>query len=190
MIAASDIARCATTTVTGVFARHTSLKIQRLSGSRAGGRWGPPAGFSVLYLGRPEDSVVVEAYRHLVEATEGMTGSAVGPRRLWMCEVAVTNILDLRLPANLDILNVTSDALSTAPRDYEVTQAIAIAAHQLELHGILAPAATGLGETLALFEQHLPDDEYPVVIQQSIWDTLPVDPRRNRVRPREQSEQI
>lgn len=107
-----------------------------------------------------------------------------------MCEVAVTNILDLRLPANLDILNVTSDALSTAPRDYEVTQAIAIAAHQLELHGILAPAATGLGETLALFEQHLPDDEYPVVIQQSIWDTLPVDPRRNRVRPREQSEQI
>jgi RES domain-containing protein len=178
VISPSDIARCQTTSVAGIFERHTSLKINKLVGSRAGGRWGPTGTFPVLYLGRPQASVIVEAYRHLVEATEGMTSSAVGPRRLWSCEVAVTNVLDLRIPESLDLLGLSPSGLTTSPRDYVETQAVAIAAHQLELHGIIAPAATGLGETLALFEQHLPVDEYPTVIGQAIWDQLPADPRQ------------
>jgi hypothetical protein len=47
--------------------------------------------------------------------------------------------------------------------------------------GILAPAATGFGETLALFEQHLPSSELPTLIREERWDTLPADPRRLRV---------
>jgi hypothetical protein len=54
-------------------------------------------------------------------------------------------------------------------------------AHQLGLHGIIAPAATGLGETLALFERHLPATELPVVVDEEIIDGLPADPRRLRL---------
>jgi hypothetical protein len=54
-------------------------------------------------------------------------------------------------------------------------------AHQLRLHGIIAPAATGLGETLALFEQHLPADEMPALVADELWDVLPADPRRLRL---------
>jgi hypothetical protein len=61
------VAGCGTTRVTGTFERHVSLAVRGLTGSAAGGRWGPPGAYSVFYLGRPRDSVVVEAYRHLVD---------------------------------------------------------------------------------------------------------------------------
>jgi hypothetical protein len=64
---------------------------------------------------------------------------------------------------------------------------VARVAHQLELHGILSPAATGFGETLALFEHHLPANEMPTLIGEETWETLPADPRRLRVVGDEQS---
>lgn len=54
------------------------------------------------------------------------------------------------------------------------------AAHQLGLHGVLAPAATGLGETFAIFEEHLAPDELPRLVDEEVWDSLPADPRRLR----------
>jgi len=36
---------------------------------------------------------------------------------------------------------------------------VGLAAHQLGLHGVIAPAATGLGLTLALFEHNLPAEQ-------------------------------
>jgi hypothetical protein len=60
---------------------------------------------------------------------------------------------------------------------YETCQQVGQAAHQLELHGVIAPAATELGETLALFEVHLPPAELPVLTKDELWATLPVDPR-------------
>jgi hypothetical protein len=120
---------------------------------------------------------VVEAYRHLVEPTEGMRPEMVGPRRLVSCELEVTNVLDLRQAENretvgLSILDMTSDV-----GDYEACHRVAQAAHQLELRGIIAPAATGMGETLALFERRLPADEQPVLIDSLTWEGLPPDPR-------------
>jgi len=44
-----------------------------------------------------------------------------------------------------------------------------------------APAATGLGETLALFEHHLPASEMPVLVADELWEVLPADPRRLRL---------
>jgi hypothetical protein len=38
-----------------------------------------------------------------------------------------------------------------------------------------------LGETLALFERHLPASELPRVVGRDLWDGLPADPRRLRV---------
>ena len=177
------VARAPKARVQGEFERHVSPRVRDLVGSAAGGRWGPPRAFSVLYLGRPTPSVVVEAYRHLVESVldDQMPPSAVGPRRLLTCRVDVSNILDLRDRHGWESVGLTVDDLFSPIGEYGPCQAVATAAHQLELHGIVAPAATGLGETLSLFERHLPDLEVPVLAAEVLWDVLPPDPRKLRV---------
>ena len=181
MVTPADVAACVFNDLEGEFLRHTSPKVSDLGGSRFGGRWGPPREFSVLYLGRPSASVVAEAYRHLVDPVVGMTGRMVGPRKLWVCDVNVTQLLDLRDPESRARLGLSETDLSSEVRDYRKCNEIAIAAHQLELHGIVAPSASRLGETLALFDQHLPIEEIPLVREVEIWDALPSDPRRLRL---------
>lgn len=174
------VSRAVTSSVDGVFQRHTSRRVTILSGSPAGGRWGAAGTFPVLYLGRPTTSVVVEAYRHLVDDVEDMTAAGVAPRTLWTCQVNVTSVLDLREQASRDAVRLSLQELTSAVGDYSRCQQVAQAAYQLRLHGIIAPAAGGHGETLALFEHHLPLDEVPVVLRQELWEQLPVDPRRLR----------
>lgn len=170
-------------TVEGRFERHVSLNRRDLAGSNSGGRWGPPGAYSVLYLGRPRASVTVEAYRHLVDpwADEGMTGELVAPRRLLTCDIAATEILDLRSREAQRRVGLDEATLASSVGDYEACWQVGRVAHQLGLHGIVAPAATLLGETLALFEQHLPAEELPTSIGEEAWDHLPADPRRLRI---------
>jgi RES domain-containing protein len=175
---ANAVANCDSVMVTGAFFRHASLRARPAAGSFAGGRWGPPGAFPVLYLGRPPESVTVEAYRHLVDPFPGMTATMVAPRRFWSYKVDVTQILDLRVSANLKLVGLTGEDLRGP---HEPCQVVGAAAHQLSLHGVIAPAATGLGETLALFMKHLPDAEIPIVIKEQVWETLPVDPRKFRL---------
>ena len=175
---ANAVARCGVVSVDGAFLRHASLGSRGLTGSEAGGRWGPPGTYPVLYLGRPRDSVVVEAYRRLVDPFRGMTGDMVAPRRLYTCRIKVEELLDLRVAANLAAVGLTRDDL-TGP--YPPCQVVGQAAHQLNLHGLIAPAATELGETLALFMRHLPAAEQPELSGEELWDVLPADPRRFRV---------
>lgn len=73
------VSRTKITEVRGTFQRHTGPHVTSVVGSPAGGRWGRPGAYPVLYLGRPTDAVVGEAYRHLVDDIEGMTGDTVGP---------------------------------------------------------------------------------------------------------------
>lgn len=175
------VSRCPRTNVTGQYERHASRAARELTGSQAGGRWGPPGGFSVLYLGRPRQSVVVEAYRHLVDPFEGMTGEMVQPRRLLTVEIDVTNVLDLTSPEAVRSVGLSDDDLASPIGDYEACWTIARAAHQLGLHGILAPSATGMGETLALYDEHLPANELPRIAREEVWNSLPADPRRLRL---------
>ena len=174
------VSRATLADINGVFQRHTSPRVATLNGSPAGGRWGAPGSFPVLYLGRPTDTITVEAYRHLVDDVEGMTGAKVGPRTLWTCQVSVTTILDLRAATSRDALGLTLDDLTSPVDDYHRCQQIAQAAYQLQLHGIITPAASQMGETLALFEHHLPAGELPTVISRETWNHLPADPRRLR----------
>jgi hypothetical protein len=114
-----------------------------------------------------------------------MRPEMVGPRHLVTCEVRITNVLDLRVQGSrekvgLSIMDMTSDV-----SDYSACHKVAQAAHQLEFHGIIAPAATGLGETLAIFERHLPHDEQPELISIQTWETLPADPRQARTARRD-----
>lgn len=180
---AQDIAAAPRTSLNDRFERHVSVDWRELTGSNSGGRWGPEGGYSVLYLGRPRSSIAVEAYRHLVDpfAENGMTGEMVAPRRLLVCEVSVTEILDLRSEAAQLRVGLAEDDLMSGVGEYGACQTVGRVAHQLGLHGIIAPAATGLGETLALFEQHLPAEEMPILVQDDVWKALPPDPRRLRI---------
>lgn len=172
------VSNATTTDVTGVFQRHASPRQRPLSGSASGGRWGAEGAFPVLYLARPTASVVIEAHRHLVEPVEGMRPEMVGPRHLISCEVQVSNVLDLRSKENREVVGLSILDMTSDVGDYEACHRVAQAAHQLELHGIIAPAATGMGETLALFERRLPADEQPVLLNTLTWEGLPADPRR------------
>lgn len=165
----------------GRFQRHTSPKVRTLAGSTAGGRWALPNTYPVIYLGRPVESVLAEAYRLLVDGVEGMTGALVGPRTLFEVDVRVSQVLDLRDPQSLGPLGLDEAALIGS---HGPCQRVGQAAHQLGLHGILAPAATELGETLALFERHLPEVELPVIVDETRWDSLPTDPRTEAHRTR------
>jgi RES domain-containing protein len=160
--------------VRGLFFRHAWHGVKDLRGSTGGGRWGPEHGFPVIYLGQGVDSVIVEAYRRLVDPVEGMRGDLVGPRVLLDVEVDVDNVLDLRIDRHREAVGLDDDALSSA---WGPCVRVARAAHQLGLHGIVAPAATELGITLALFEQHLPHDQLPRITGRVQWPELPPDPR-------------
>ena len=175
---ALDVAGAEISEVSGTFYRHAFPGSKGLQGSEGGGRWGRPRAYPVLYLGRPTESVVVEAYRHLVDDVEGMTGDLVGPRKFFTCRVNVTRILDLRRTGSRERLKITLEDLAGEP---EPCQRIGQTAHQLALHGVIAPAATGLGETLALFERHLPASEVPEIAHETMWERLPPDPRSFRV---------
>jgi hypothetical protein len=141
---------------------------------------GPAQGFLSVYLGRPRPSVLVEAYRHLVDPFEGMTGDMVQPRRLLTVEVTVSEVLDLRHEESAASVGLSQAELTWPIDDYEPCWRVARAAHQLGLHGILAPAATGFGETLAMFEEHLTPQELPRLVGEEVWATLPQDPRQLR----------
>lgn len=121
--------------------------------------------------------MIVEAHRHLVEAVEGMQPQMVGPRHLITCEIEITSVLDLRENASRDAVGLTLADLCSEIGDYGRCHSIGKAAHELNLHGIVAPAAGGLGETLAIFEDQLPEGEQPVLIEEQTWDSLPSDPR-------------
>jgi hypothetical protein len=135
---------------------------------RDGRQWAggvPQGGYPVLYLGKPTDSVVVEAYRHLIDPVVVSGGAVppIRPRVLITCEVSATNILDLRSAATLALSGLTLKQLQSDTSDkaaYAACQNISAAAHQLEFHGPLAPAATKLGETLVLFPDIIPPDEH------------------------------
>ena len=169
--------------VEGTFERHTSLRWGELQPSAAGGRWGARRAYEVLYVGRPRDSVVVEAYRHLVDdeldEAEALA-AAVIERRVITCQVAVPRVLDMRPPAAQRAVGLGADRLLSNVGDYAACQGVGAAAHQLGLSGIIAPAATGLGETLALFTMNLPVEHWPEVTARDIWHGLPRDPRRLR----------
>jgi RES domain len=167
--------------IAGTWQRHVPAKFipNALDGRMANGRWGTENGFPVLYLGKPTESVVVEAYRHLIDPVVD-AAPPISPRALVTCAVSVTTILDLRVATNRILADLSMDDMQSGTRDrdaYRACQHVAAVAHQLEFHGLVAPAATQMGETLVLFSDRLPADEKPTRTSEKIWTELPADPR-------------
>lgn len=176
---AERVAAVSPTRVHGTFYRHAALNRDAFAGGD-GGRWGE--NFPVIYLGRPPTSVTVEAYRHLVEAP-GIPAELVQPRRFYTVTVDVDAVLDLTDAENLATVGLAPADLRSDVDDYAACQRVAAAAHQLEMHAILAPSATGLGETLAIFRERVAIREMPVVQAEETWNSLPADPRKLRAVP-------
>jgi len=193
---AASIAELPPGTEAGQWQRHASarLAVTALDGYPGEARWGTRDGFPVLYLGRPTDSVVVEAYRHQVDPIDFDTAddrtrflAGLLPRVLITCAVDVTELLDLRTASARAAVGLTIQNLTSLANDHDSylrCRMVAQVAHQLGRHGVLTPAATGLGETLALFTDLLPESEKPRRAQQDLhWPTLPADPRQRVIRP-------
>jgi RES domain-containing protein len=174
------VAACPTGTVKDIFWRHAAPNRDAFAGG-SWGRWGRD--FPVIYLARSESGAVIEAYRHLVEEA-GVPAHMVKPRTLYTVQVEVGGLLDLTSTSSLDEVGLTQADLTSPVDDYEACQEVAAAAHQLGRHGILAPAAHGLGQTLALFRQKVTPSELPVPIREAPWEHLPPDPRLSRTRLR------
>lgn len=96
--------------------------------------------------------------------------------------MTASEILDLRRAGTRVQLGLTMTELTSSTKDevaYARCQRVAEVAHQLGRHGLIAPAATGLGDTLVLFTDNLTVSERPQrVAEGDIWTTLPADPRR------------
>jgi RES domain-containing protein len=96
----------------------------------------------------------------------GVPAHLVKPRTLYRVRVEVENVLDLRSEQARNEVGLSDGDIASSVGEYAACQRVAAVAHQLEYHGILAPAATGLGETLALFRQRVGIAELPVVVDQ------------------------
>lgn len=180
---AQGVAGAPTTGVEGAWQRHLPARYaaEALTGRRGDGRWGTRTGYPVLYLGRPRDSVIIEAYRRLRDPVEDdMPASVFVPRVLVTARVNVTDILDLRQPKGRAAAGIVLSDLRSATTDVESygrCRTVSEVAHQLGLHGVIAPAATGRGQTLAPFTDRLPLVDWPVWVTEEQWTELPPDPR-------------
>ena len=80
----------------------------------------------------------------------GLTADAFLPRLLHSIEVNAVRVLDLTDAAVLSALHISvGDLLAD---DRALSQAIAAAAKDAGFDGIIAPSATGVGVTLAIFD--------------------------------------
>jgi hypothetical protein len=110
--------------VAGRWQRHASAAFpdRALDGCAAYGRWGIRGSFPVLYLAQPTASVVVEAYRRLVDPVEDPALAAeIKPRILLTCDVRITDVLDLRTAGSRLLVGLTLADLQSAIDDRHAT---------------------------------------------------------------------
>lgn len=135
------------------------------------------------------DSAVIEFYRHSIDVfidpadrDAAVASTGFEPRLLVTAEVRATRLLDLRSARARIELGLPPEVLHCDTDDkqgYARCQEVASAAHQLQLHGVVATAATRAGDTVALFTDLLPAGERPIrdVDRDVLWSTVPADPR-------------
>jgi RES domain-containing protein len=187
------VSRIGHSTVEGQYLRHLAAKRlpDALTGYDGGARWNPPHTFPALYFTDDHRSCVVEAYRHMQEAILDLPADQeiqIAPRALLTAQIHASRILDLTKPAARVVLGLDPAIFFSEPQTptngaaYQSCGRVAVAAHRLDYHGILAPAATQYGHTLVLFTDKLPEDERPVLVGEPvIWTSLPPDPRVLRI---------
>jgi len=152
--------------------RHISPRWTCTSGAgarQAGGRWNPPDSFPVIYTALSERTIVAEFYRFAERSN--FPPAILLPRRLCVLQVDLRAVLDLRSADDLAAVGLAVADLEGD--DWDPCREIGDAAHKLELEGLLAPSATGVGDILAIFELHLRPQSAVTEVQDRLWTELP-----------------
>jgi hypothetical protein len=142
----------------------------------------------VLYLGRPVASVVIEAYRHLIDPVEVDDGAAreslidnLVPRVLITCEVSVTQLLDLRTRGGASAGQPHNPGSALAyERPGRVRALPASSSHRSPTRAPRHHHSRGdqAGRDASLFTDLLPQEERARrIAADEAWDRLPLDPR-------------
>jgi len=163
-----------TTSWSGTCYRHVSGRRDPLSGVGArllGGRWNQP-GVSTIYLALPVGACLAELDRLAESQTvtaEDLLRAAPG-RTLNTLRVRALEVLDLREPAaraqvGLELDDITDD-------DWTACQAVGESANFLQLGGVLAPSATGVGLVLAVYEARVAPGQLTLEETKPLTDTL------------------
>jgi RES domain-containing protein len=133
--------------------RYTSARRDALSGEgarRHGGRWNPKDLFPAIYLADSEVACMNEVDR--AAETNGLAAEKMltVPYRLHTIEVNDLPVLDLRSADNQERVGLEVEDLFG--RDWSACQAVGHAAWFLEMAGVVAPAAGGIGLVITAFE--------------------------------------
>jgi RES domain-containing protein len=134
--------------------RHLGPRYDPMSGEGArihGGRFNPPGSFPVLYLCQSRPCVVAELRRLGERQAIGVEGLL--PRTLYRYEVTLERVLDLTDDEVRHQVGLSLDVL-TGP-DWTGCQELGATVHTLGAQGINSPSATGVGQVLAVFVQHM-----------------------------------
>lgn len=134
--------------------RHLGPRYDPLSGEGArlhGGRFNPPGSFPVLYLCQSRPCAVAELKRLGERQSIGVEGLL--PRVLYRYEIELDRVLDLTDGDVRSHVGLGTDVL-TGP-DWTACQDLGVVAHALGASGINSPSATGVGDVLAVFVQHI-----------------------------------
>ena len=150
----SRVATAALSPFTGHGWRQLSPRYDPLSGEGArlhGGRFNPSGSFPVLYLCQSRPCAVAELERLGARQAIGVDGLL--PRSLYRYEISLARVLDLTSDEVRTDVGIGLDVL-TGP-DWTTCQELGSTAHSLGVQGISSPSATGVGDVLAVFVQHI-----------------------------------
>lgn len=140
----------------GTTFRYTARGREPLSGAGArltGGRWNPKDVFPTIYLAQPRATCLAE-FGRMAEAN-GMDPLAMlgRPFDLHTVEVSDLALLDLREEKALRHVGLAPEDIRDD--DWTACQTVGHAAYFLDMSGIVAPSATGIGLVIAAFETRL-----------------------------------
>lgn len=151
------------TPFSGAVWRTTRKGRDPVRGSAANGRWSPNGEFEVLYTS-------LERAGSLAEIGFRLSLEPVWPSRIQhevhRIEAEAERCLRFADVANLQPLGVDPACYGTF--DYEVTQAIAAAAHFLEFDGLLVPSARHPSDNLVIFMDRVGAASLEVVTSEDV----------------------
>lgn len=133
--------------------RYTTARRGPLSGEgarRHGGRWNPPDLFPAIYLADSEQACMNEVDRAADIAGLAAEVMLTVPYKLHTIDVNGLAVLDLRTKKAQDFVGLEIEDLFG--KDWAACQAVGHAAWFLEMAGVLAPAAGGIGLVITAFE--------------------------------------
>lgn len=156
----------------GTVSRYTTARREPLSGEGArlfGGRWNPPDLFPVVYLAEPAAACMRELERAAADNHVDVATQLQVPYLMHTIRVADLPVLDLRDEDAQEVLGLEPSDITG---NWEACQPVGHAAWFLEFAGVLAPSATGPGNTLALFEHRVPPEQIAVENSQPLTVAL------------------